>query len=136
MFQAFLTVFATRLAFALRAKARDGFPVIGIGHGALALGGLLLANRVCRDAQYELVGGLGWANRVLFDGGPGRADVDAAIARTAVRTLPGLLGLDLGIGGGVSVRGGRIESIGTEPVQILGANEKGELLVQSLEPGK
>jgi len=42
----------------------------------------------------------------------------------------------LGISGGVSVKGGRIESIGSEPVQILGANEKGELLVQSLEPGK
>jgi hypothetical protein len=135
LFEAFMTLFATRLAFALRLKAKEGLPVVGIGSGALAVGGLLLANRICRDAQYDLVGGLGWAPRVLVDGGAGRAETDGAIARGAVRNLPGLLGLDLGVRGGVSVTGGRVESIGSEPIQLLGVGENGGLLMLSLEPG-
>jgi cyanophycinase-like exopeptidase len=136
LFEAFLTIFATSLAFELRQKARDGVPIIGIGPGALALGGLMLANRICRDAQYDLIGGLGWAPRVLVDGGADRDSDDGAIARDAVRTLPGLLGLDLGAAGGVTVRGGRIESIGSEPIQLIGAGENGAVLMMSLEPGK
>jgi hypothetical protein len=136
LLETFFTVFSTRLAFALRAKSRDGFPVIGIGQGALALGGLLLANRICRDSHYDLVSGLGWAPRVIFDGGEARADADGAIARTTVRSLPGLLGVDLRVAGGIRVEGGRVESIGREPVRLLGGGDHDSVLMLELEPGR
>jgi cyanophycinase-like exopeptidase len=136
LFEAFMTVFATQLAFALRASASDGLPVIGVGPGAVALGGLLLANRICKYAQYGLVSGLGWAPRVLVDAGANRGAGDRAIAHATIRSLPGLLGVDLGVKGGVRVEGGRIESVGSEQILLLGASEDGGLLVLPLEPGQ
>jgi hypothetical protein len=135
LFATFMTVFATDLAFQLRTRARQGMPVLGIGGGSLALGGLLLANRICRNAQFDLVGGLGWAPRLLLDAGANRGVGDGAIARTTVRTLPGLLGVDLGMRGGLRVDGGRFESVGTEPIVLLGGDD-GRLLKMSLEPGQ
>jgi hypothetical protein len=136
LLEAFFNVFATRLAFELRSRARGGMPVVGIGPGALTLGGLLLANRICRDGQFDLISGLGWAPRVMLDAGEGRADRDDSIARTTVRSLPGLLGVDLRVTGGVRVLGGRIESIGTEPVRLLGGGGPDTLLMLDLEPGQ
>ncbi len=135
LFATFMTVFATELAFLLRTRARQGMPVLGIGGGSLALGGLLLANRICRNAQFDLVGGLGWAPRLMVDGGTNRSADDGAIARTTVRALPGLLGVDLGVKGGLRVDGGRVESVGTEPIVLLGGDD-GRLLRMSLEPGQ
>jgi hypothetical protein len=103
---------------------------------ALALGGLVLANRFCRHAQHDVVSGLGWAPRVLVDGGADRTGVDALIARATVQSLPGLLGVDLGLGGGVKVQGGRVESIGSEPISLLGTAEDGSVLAMSLDPGQ
>ena len=136
LLQSFLTVFATQLAFSLRAKAKSGLPVVGIGNGALALGGLLLANRICRNAQYDLVSGLGWAPRLLADSGADRAEGDAAVARATVRSLPGLLGVDLRSGGGIRVDGARVESIGSEPILLIGAGENGSILSMPLDPGR
>jgi hypothetical protein len=136
LLEAFFNVFATRLAFELRARARGGMPVVGIGRGALTLGGLLLANRICRDGQFDLISGLGWAPRVMFDGGEGRAETDRSIARTTVHSLPGLLSVDLRVTGGIRVLGGRIESIGTEPVRLLGGGGLDALLMLDLEPGQ
>ena len=136
LYEAFMTVFATQLAFALRARAKEGLPVVGVGAGALALGGLVLANRFCRHAQYDIVSGLGWAPRVLVDGGADRSAVDALVARAAVQSLPGLLGVDLGLGGGVKVQGGRVESVGSEPISLLGTAEDGSVLAMSLAPGQ
>jgi hypothetical protein len=136
LFEAFMSVFATQLAFALRARATQGLPVIGVGGGALALGGLVLANRFCRHAQYDVISGLGWAPRVLVDGGAERTAVDALIARATVQSLPGLLGVDLGLAGGLKVEGGRMESIGSEPVSLLGSAEDGSVLAMSLDPGQ
>ena len=136
LLEAFFTVFATEVAFALRARSKQGLPVIGLGDGALALGGLLLANRVCPQSRYELVTGLGWAPRVLVDGGA-LLEESGPIARTTIRALPGLLGIELGAAGGVRVQGGRIESIGSEPVLLFGAgNQAGSLLSIQLEPGQ
>jgi hypothetical protein len=70
LFEAYMSVFATRLTFAMRQVARQGVPVIGIGAGAMTLGGLLVARRVCDRAQYDLVGGLGWAPRLLLMAAP------------------------------------------------------------------
>src|SRR5439155_19465136 len=98
-------------------------PVVGVGGGALALGGLLLANRICAHAQYDLVSGLGWAPRVLLDGGADRAIGDGEIARSTVRSLPGLLGLDLGGRGAARVEGGRVESVGEEAIALLGVGD-------------
>jgi hypothetical protein len=136
LFEAFMTVFATQVAFVLRARAKDGLPVVGVGAAALALGGLVLANRFCRHARYDVVSGLGWAPRVLVDGGADRTAVDALIARATVQSLPGLLAVDLGLGGGVKVRGGRVESIGSEPISLLGSAEDGSVLAISLDPGQ
>jgi hypothetical protein len=136
MLEAFSCVFATQLAFALRARASEGLPVIGVGNGALALGGLLLASRICGSAQYDLVSGLGWAPRVLVDGGADRGSDDGAIARSTVRALPGLLGVDLGVWGGLRVEGGRVESVGREPVHLFGTTETGSLVLMSLAPGQ
>jgi hypothetical protein len=136
LFDAYMSVFATQLTFAMRQVARQGLPVIGVGAGALALGGLLLAQRVCGRAQYELVSGLGWAPRVLLDGGADRGIVDGAIARDAVCTLPGLLGIDVGLRGGIKVVGGRVESVGEEPIVLFGSDAAGNLLSLMLEPGQ
>jgi hypothetical protein len=136
LFDAFMTLFATQLAFALRRAARDGLPVVGVGRGALALGGLLVAQRVCQSAQFDLVSGLGWAQRVLLDGGPMTGIVDSAVARTSVCSLPGLLGVDIGTQGGVRVIGSRVESVGIEPILLFGANEAGKLLSLSVDPGQ
>lgn len=136
LFEAFNSVFATELAFALRSAAKDGLPVVGVGSGALALGGLLLAHRVCHDSRFELVPGLGWAPRVLVDGGTGRGIIDAEIARDSVRSLPGLLGIDLSVRGGVRVQGWRVESVGEEPILLFGTDEAGKLLTLPLEPGQ
>src|SRR5260370_7948704 len=65
LLETYLSLFATQLAFELRSTAKAGLPVIGIGNGALSLGGLLLATRICGDAQYDLVTGLGWAPRLM-----------------------------------------------------------------------
>lgn len=136
LFQTFMNVFATRLAFALRANAREGLPVVGIGDGALALGGLLLASRVCPNSRYELVGGLGWAPRVLVDGGAKRGAFDAAITRSAVHSLPGLLGVELGVGGGLRVQGTQLESVGSEPISLFSTGDNGRLMTIQLEPGQ
>jgi hypothetical protein len=136
LFETFMTVFATQLAFSLRARATQGLPVVGVGGGALALGGLVLANRFCRNAQFNVVSGLGWAPRVMVDGGADRTAVDALIARATVQSLPGLLGVDLGLGGGLKVQGGRVESVGSEPISLLGTAEDGSVLGMSLEPGQ
>ena len=135
LFEAYMTVFATQLTFGLRRVARDGLPVVGVGPGAMALGGLMVAQRVCDRAQYDLVNGLGWAPRVLLDSGAGFGGVDAAITRDAVCTLPGLLGVDLGQRGGVRVIGGRVESVGDDAVTLLGSDTDGRLLSLGLQPG-
>jgi hypothetical protein len=132
----FYEVFATPAAFALRERAGEGLPVVGLGGGALALGSLLHAGRVCSRARYDLVAGLGWAPRVLID-----ADVwhnhqsDPHLTQDSVRTLPGLLGLQLGTRGAVRVEGGHVESIGDEPVMMLGMDGQAGLLQLRLEPG-
>ena len=136
LFHTFMNVFATRLAFALRAAAREGLPIVGIGGGALALGGLLLAKRVCPHSRYELVGGLGWAPRLLVDGGAIPGPLDAAITRSTVHSLPGLLGVELGLGGGLRVQGTQLESVGSEPISLFGTNDAGGLLTLQLEPGQ
>jgi hypothetical protein len=136
LFDAFFTLFATQLAFSLRTNARNGLPVIGIGGGALAMGGLLLAHRVCGNARYDLISGLGWGQRVLIDSGAERPTGDESILHASVRTLPGLLGIDLGSGGGVRIEGGRIESVGSEPITLFGAGDTtGTLLRLPLAPG-
>ena len=136
LFDAYMSVFATQLTFVMRQLARQGLPVIGVGPGAMALGGLLVAQRVCGRAQYDLVSGLGWAPRVLLDGGAERGLLDGAVARDAVCTLAGLLGIDIGVRGGVRVVGGRVESVGEEPVVLLGADEAGNLMSLELAPGE
>lgn len=134
---AFFDLFATDTAFVLRARAREGVPVIGIGNGALALGGLLLANKICTRTEFELVSGLGWAPRVLIDGGDRRDTRDVDITHATLTSLPGLLALDLGQAGGARVDGGRIESIGAESIVLSGAGEQdGETLAMELQPGQ
>jgi hypothetical protein len=136
LFSTFMSVFATDLAFAMRARARRGMPVVGVGGGALALGGLLLASRVCQTSRFELVGGLGWAPRLIVDGGANRGPGDAVVVRGSVRALPGLLGVDLGERGGIRVDGGRIESIGKQSIVLMGGNERGELHTMRIDPGQ
>jgi hypothetical protein len=136
LLQTFFTVFATQLAFALRVRAKAGFPVIGVGQGALALGGLLLAQRVCARTQFDLVTGLGWAPRVLLDGAAyPDADV-ASLVRWSVGSLPGLLGIDLRAAGGVRVEGSRVDSVGSEPILLQGGSEDHSLVMLELEPGQ
>jgi hypothetical protein len=132
----FMSTFATHLAWTLRAKASKGLPVVGIGGGALALGGLLLATRVCHRSQYELVGGLGWAQRVFLDSDVIGYVEDPNIAEAAVRSLPGLLGIHLGSDGAIRAEGGRIESVGSEAIEIRGCDGNGELIFMSIEPGR
>jgi hypothetical protein len=132
LFEAYMTVFATELTFAMRRAARQGLPIVGVGAGAMALGGLLVARRVCGGSQYDLVTGLGWAPRLLLDGGP----TDGTIVRDAVSSLPGLLGIEVGSSGGVKVIGGQIDSIGDEPVVLLGADGRGGLISVDLAPGQ
>lgn len=135
LLETFFSVFATQLAFALRVRAKAGFPVMGVGKGALALGGLLLANRVCQRSQFDLVTGLGWAPRVLVDGVTDADEDLAALARWSVRSLPGMLGVGLGLGGGIRVEGTRVDSIGTEPIVLHAADGSQSLLMLELEPG-
>jgi hypothetical protein len=47
-----------------------------------------------------------------------------------------LLGIQLAGAGAVRVQGGRVESIGSEPIMMLGSNGDGNLLVLPLEPGQ
>jgi hypothetical protein len=136
LLQAFFTVFATQLAFALRIRAKAGFPVVGVGDGALALGGLLLAHRVCQRTQFDLVTGLGWAPRVLLDGVSYSDPGSAALARWSVRSLPGLLGVDLRRAGGIRVEGSRVDSVGAEPIVLQGGSEDDSLLMLELPPGQ
>jgi hypothetical protein len=131
----FLTLFATELAFRLRAKSHAGLPVVGVGGGAVALGGLLLARRICGHSRYDVVGGLGWAPRVLLDSDVLGYGPDPEIARTTVRALPALLAIELGMNGAVCAQGGRIESVGTEPILLVGADSEGTLLTLPLDPG-
>jgi hypothetical protein len=132
----FYEVFATPAAFALRERAAEGLPVVGLGGGALALGSLLHAGRVCSRSTYDLVAGLGWAPRVLIDADVWRThDADVRLTQDSVRTLPGLLGLQLGASGAVRVEGGRVESIGDEPVMMLGMDRQTGLLQLRLQPG-
>jgi hypothetical protein len=132
LFEAYMTVFATELTFALRRAARQGLPVVGVGAGALALGGLLVARRICDGSQYDLVTGLGWAPRVLLDS----ERIDGTIVRDAVCSLQGLLGIEIGSCGGVKVIGGQIDSVGDEPVVLLGADGRGGLTSVELAPGQ
>jgi hypothetical protein len=44
--------------------------------------------------------------------------------------------MDLGTRGGALVEGGRIESVGDEPIGLLGGGEDGRLLMLSLDPGQ
>jgi hypothetical protein len=138
LLETYLSLFATQLAFELRSKAKAGLPVIGIGNGALSLGGLLLATRICGDAQYDLVSGLGWAPRVMVDSGVDRDEKDADIARSSVRALPGLLGVDLRQCGGIRVEGGRVESVGSEAILLIGGDSAENSSLQTLEirPGQ
>ena len=132
----FYEVFATPAAFALRERAAEGLPVIGLGGGALALGSLLHAGRVCSRSRYDLVAGLGWAPRVLIDADVWHTNQSGVhVTQDSVRTLPGLLGLQLGASGAVRVEGGRVESIGDEPVMMLGMDSRTGLLQVSLQPG-
>jgi hypothetical protein len=132
----FYEVFATPAAFALRERAQAGVPVVGLGGGALALGSLLHAARVCSRSTYDLVTGLGWAPRVLIDAdlwdGEGS---DLRLTQDSVRTLPGLLGVQLGTSGAVRVEGGRVESVGNQPVMLLGMDCQTGLLQLRLQPG-
>jgi hypothetical protein len=136
MLETFLTLYATDTAFQLRAKARRGLPVLGVGGGALSLGGLHLATRICHSSQYDLVAGLGWAARVFVDTNVVGFASDDQVAKMAVESLPGLLAVQLGEAGAVRAEGGRIESIGDESILILGANGDGSLMMLELEPGK
>jgi hypothetical protein len=137
LFESFFTLFATQLAFTLRTNAKHGLPIIGVGAGAIAMGGLVLAHRVCGAAQYDLVSGLGWGQRVLIDAGAERSASDEAVLQSSVSTLSGLLGVDLASAGGIRVEGGRIESIGSEAITLMGAgNNNGALMMIGLEPGK
>jgi hypothetical protein len=131
----FFEVFATPAAFVLRERAQEGLPVIGVGGGALALGGLLLAERVCSRSSYDLVTGLGWASRVLIDADLWEENPGPQLTHDSVRTLPGLLGLRLGTAGAVRVEGGHIESVGDEPVMMLGMDCETGLLQLRLQPG-
>ena len=134
----FYEVFATPAAFVLRQRAQEGLPVVGVGGGALALGSLLLAQRVCARSSYDLVTGLGWAPRVLIDAQLWQTDDDSSqvwLTQDSVRTLPGLLGLQLGASGAVRVEGGRVESVGDEPVVMLGMDSQTGLRQLSLQPG-
>jgi hypothetical protein len=133
LFDAYMCVFATRLTFAMRAAARNGLPVVGVGRGALVLGGLLVAQRVCTRTQHDLVTGLGWAPRLLLDSATAGA---SWVARDAVCSLPGLLGVEVGLRGGIKVEAGRVESVGEEPIVLLGADVSGQLLSLTLEPGQ
>jgi len=135
LLETFLTLFATQLAFSLRAKSRAGLPVIGVGGGAVSLGGLLLASRICDHSQYDLAGGLGWAPRALLDSSVIGFGADPTIARETVKSLPALLAMELGKSGAVRVQGGKIESVGSEAVGLLGAAGDGSLLYLPLEPG-
>jgi hypothetical protein len=135
MLETFLTLYSTDLAFHLRAKARAGLPVFGVGGGAVSLGGLLLATRVCHQSQYDLVAGLGWAQRVFVDSSVVGYAPDDFVAQSVVQSLPGLLALQLGESGAVRAAGGRIESIGSEPILLLGANGDNSLMMLELEPG-
>jgi len=136
MLETFMTLYSTDLAFHLRAKARAGLPVFGVGGGAVSLGGLLLATRVCHESQYDLVAGLGWAQRVFVDSSVVGYAPDDFVVQAVVQSLPGLLALQLGEGGAVRAAGGRIESIGSEPILLLGANGDNSLMMLELEPGK
>jgi hypothetical protein len=136
MLEAFMILYATHLSFSLRAKARAGLPVLGLGGGAVSLGGLLLATRVCGSANYDLVAGLGFAARTFIDSHVVGFSPDETITRAAVQSLPGLLNVQLGVAGAVRAEGGRIESIGSEPIEILGTNEDGTLLRLQLDPGQ
>jgi hypothetical protein len=132
----FSEVFATPAAFALRERAAEGLPVVGLGGGALALGSLLHAGRVCSRSTYDLVAGLGWAPRVLIDADLWRIhDSHVRLTQDSVRTLPGLLGVQLGASGAVRVEGGRVESVGDEPVMMLGMDSQTGLLQLRLQPG-
>jgi hypothetical protein len=136
LLETFFSVFATELAFALRVRAKAGFPVIGVGNGALALGGLLLAHRVCARSQFDLVTGLGWASRVLVDGAAMPDEHAANLARWSVHSLPGLLGVDLRAAGGIRVEGSRVDSIGSEAVLLQGGSEDYSLVTLELQPGQ
>jgi hypothetical protein len=131
---AFHTMFATPAAFVLRERAHAGLPVVGVGGGALAVGALMPAQRVCAESRYDLVTGLGWAPRVLFDADLWEDPGDKQVARDSVRTLPGLLGVQLGRSGAVRVEGGRVESVGDEPVVLLGMDCQTGLLQLKLQP--
>src|SRR5205823_9615579 len=81
--------------------------------------------------------GLGWGARLLVDGGRATPFDETAPIRTTVRSLPGLLGVDLGQGGGIRVQGGRVESIGTDPITLYGSGDgEGSLLMLPLDPGR
>jgi hypothetical protein len=134
MIETFSTLFATQLAFRLRARSRAGLPVIGVGNGAVSLGGLLLASRICGRSQYDLVGGLGWAPRALLDSDAVGFGADPSIARTTVRSLPALLAIELGVNGAARVIGGTIESVGSEPIVLIGAAGDA-LMTLPLAPG-
>jgi hypothetical protein len=136
LLETYLIVFATRLTFALRRAAHEGLPVIGVGAGAVALGGLLVARHVCARTQYDLASGLGWAPRMLLDGGADRHSMDSSVAQAAVSSLPGLLGVDLGSRGGLKLVGERLESVGDEPLVLLGSDALGHLIRLQLEPGQ
>ena len=137
LIDAFLTTFATPMAFATRSRALQGLPVVGVGGGAVALGGLLTAQRVCGETRYDLVTGLGWAPRALVDASVTPHPGDPFVTHASVRSLPGLLGLNLGAAGAVRVEGGHIESVGSEPVLILGLDTADQSLVSlPLPPGK
>ena len=133
--ETFLTLFATQLAFRLRTRTRAGLPVIGVGNGAVSLGGLLLASRICGGSQYDLVGGLGWAPRAMLDSDAIGFGGDPSIARTTVQSLPALLAVELGVSGAARVQGGVIESVGSEPIVLIGAAGDGGLLTLPLDPG-
>ncbi|MDQ3809102.1 MAG: hypothetical protein M3336_02315 [Chloroflexota bacterium] len=136
LLEAFMTLFATELAFHLRSRAGKGLPVLGVGGGAVSLGGLLLATRVCAQPNYDLVAGLGWAQRVFIDTNVVGQANDDRVARATVQSLPGLLGVQLGEAGAIRAEGGRIESVGSQPILMMGANGDGTLMQIELDPGR
>ncbi len=136
MLATFLTSFATPMAFALRARTREGLPVIGFGGGALSLGGLVLARRVCSRTTYDLASGLGWAPRVLIDADMSIETEIGALAAATVQALPQLLAVRLGASGAVRVEGGRVTSVGSESAVLLGMDPgMSTLRALSIRPG-
>jgi hypothetical protein len=74
----------------------------------------------------------------MVDSGVDRHEKDADVACSTVRALPGLLGVDLRQAGGIRVEGGRVESVGSEAILLIGGDsaENGSVQTLELRPGQ